>query len=147
MNCVLLKTAGRLMVTCLLVSAAAMARGQETCSAQMLNGAFGFHVNGTNVIRGVGFAMVGRFEANGNGKFSGSGTESTGGNVGRISFTGTYSVNADCTGSAVFTFENGATAHLDFVLIDGGNEALIIDSDAGTVESGGARRLSQRKSK
>jgi hypothetical protein len=142
---VLDRLAGGLIVTCLFVGAAATAQGQEACSAQMLNGAFGFHINGTNVALNVGFAMVGRFDANGNGEFSGSATESSGGDVGKISLSGTYSVEADCSGSAVLTFENGATAHLDFVLTDSGNEALIIDSDSGTIESGGAKRIVSTK--
>lgn len=136
----------RFVVFLLMANVAAVAHAQDNCSAQTLNGPFGFHVSGTNIVRQVGFAIVGRFEANGNGKFTGSGTESTGGKVGKISFSGTYTVNADCTGSAVFTFENGAVAHLDFVLVDGGSEALIIDSDDGTIESGAVKRISRHKS-
>jgi len=51
--------------------------------------------------------------------------------------TGTYTVNYDCTGSAV---DNVGTPH-NFVVADGGDEIRIILAIPGTVITGVAKRL------
>lgn len=128
-----------LLVLCGVVLFSPGLRAQE-CSLGSLAGAYGFTLAGTNVGLGVQFAIGGRFTADGEGKFHGNGTESVSGQVFRTSFTGTYEIDAECTGSATLTFEGGDNAHLDFVLVSSGDEVMLIDSDSGTVETGVAKK-------
>lgn len=117
------------------------AYAQEDCSNKNLNGAFGFLVAGTNVDANVLFAISGRFVSDGNGSFTGTGNQSVAGRViEQFPFTGHYVVAPDCTGAAVFSFPGGLAARLDFVLVDNGNEIIILDADQGTVEYGRAKK-------
>lgn len=116
------------------------AYSQPGCSNDLLEGAYGFTVSGINVTVGKQFALTGRFVADGKGHFSGEGTEAAGPDTGHTGFKGQYNIQSDCTGSATFTFANGITALLSFVLVNDGNEIFIIDADSGAVETGMAKR-------
>lgn len=129
-----------LTIVLLLIAATTCAHAQDQCSDQSLRGGYGFQVTGSNLVLHVQFATSGRFEADGQGGITGVQTESVGGFVVTTKFRAVYAVNPDCTGSAIFSFPNGAEAHLNFVLVDNGNEAIIIVSDQGTVESGNAKK-------
>ena len=123
----------------------ANAQTGEDCSNESLEGAFGFIVSGTNVAANVSFAISGRFVADGQGSFTGTASESTAGNIAQhYPITGSYTVAADCTGSAEFLFPSGASAHLTFALVSDGNEIIILDVDTGSVEYGSAKKQFQR---
>ena len=117
-----------------------VASAEPACDARSLSGGYGFHLTGTNLAHSALYAIAGRIDVDGQGVFVGSATHSAQGAVSRIKFTGTYTVNADCTGTSTMKFENGSTATLDFVLTDDLNEFYIIDAGQGTVESGSGRR-------
>jgi hypothetical protein len=117
-----------------------VAFAEPPCDASSLSGGYGFHLTGTNLARSALYAIVGRIEVDGQGGFVGSATHSAQGSVSRAKFTGTYTVNPDCTGTSTMKFENGSTATLDFVLTGDLNEFYIIDAGQGTVESGSGRR-------
>jgi len=120
---------------------------QETdgCSIGSLQGSYGFRMTGTP--RGASaYALVGRLVSDGKGKFTVVATEALSDlSVRGAKFSGTYEVNADCTGSALFLFANGDQVHLDFVLVDEGRQIFIIVSDTGPVESGVAVKIAARK--
>lgn len=128
-----------LSVLCLLLCAGSL-RAQSQCSNTNLVGAYGFAVRGTNAAANLQFAITGRFVADGNGHFEGSGTQTVSGNLFKTSFQGGYHINSDCTGSATLTFTNGPSSNLDFVLVNDGKEVLLIVSDPGTVETGTAKK-------
>jgi len=65
----------------------------------------------------------------GNGDLAGVDTVSNDGLIGRRTFTGTYTVNGNCTGSAKFQFSDGSTKAMDFALSNGGKAINFIDSD------------------
>lgn len=111
------------------------------CTNQSLQGAYGFSLNGTNFNFGVPWAIVGRFDSDGNGAITGTGTQSTKGDVSRSKFTGTYQVEADCSGVATFTFGAGARAVLQFVVVDSGKRVEMIVTDQGTLETGYATKI------
>jgi hypothetical protein len=109
----------------------------ETCTAATLRGSYalrdagvGFKPDGTHAVE---FAGTGVEFFDGAGGTHGTFT-STNSQVGAIAgtFTGTYSVHADCTGSKDLTFSltqpaglTGKTqGHYEFVLIDGGRGLL-----------------------
>ena len=81
--------------------AEASARDGRRCSNASLAGAWGFTETGT-VIAPTGpapAAAVGRYDFDGAGNFAGTESSSVGGNVAQDVKLGTYTVNADCTGT------------------------------------------------
>jgi hypothetical protein len=109
-----------------------------------MDGSYGFRITGTNNAVGQ-YALVGHFSADGVGHFSGQGTQSVNGTVDRPSFTGTYSVSPDCSGTATFTFPDGTVAPLDLVIEAGGRQIEIIVSgqngkNTGEIETGTATK-------
>lgn len=127
---------GWLSLSCL----AASANDFKSCSQAALTGSYGFSVSGTNITANVAFAVVGIFVADGKGRFRGSGTETVAGRIHRTTFDGEYNVQGDCSGTAKLTFARGDKATLEFVIVSDGAELLILDSDAGVVETGAAKR-------
>jgi hypothetical protein len=124
----------------LLGSCVSYAAAQDQCSSQTLKGGYGFSVTGTNTELNVQFAIMGRFLADGAGHFTGKATQSVAGHVDHTTFQGAYIVNADCSGTALFQFQSGVSATLDFVLAKEGTEVYIMDADNGTIETGTAKK-------
>lgn len=117
-------------------------QAQEACTNERVRGAYGCFLGGT-VLTGfeaMPYASTGRLVADGNGNFYGTETVSAGGNAFQNSYTGTYKVNPDCTGSATFRASTGTVSNFDFVIVNGGSEIEFIETDPGTVISGSARR-------
>jgi hypothetical protein len=54
--------------------------------------------------------------------------------------TGTYKVDADCRGTATITPKGQSEMHFRFVIVDGGNEILVLEMDPNTVVSGTLQR-------
>lgn len=77
----------------------------------------------------------------GEGHFSGSGTASVGGEISTSTFSGTYTVNPDCTGSFTATLESGVVTHANFVIVDSGKEIRAVSTDAGTVGLSSFRKI------
>lgn len=66
---------------------------------------------------------------NGAGTFFGKGTVNIGGVVLNITFTGTYTVNSDCTGDVIVNTNLGITVHHAIVVIGGGQRFIETESD------------------
>ena len=116
------------------------------CSNVTLAGSFGFVLSGKNLGLSKDYVMMGRFEADGKGSFTGTGTQSIGGRFARGEFFGTYTVNGDCTGAADITFpSSGAQDKLEFVIVADGNEVFLLDVGATTVEFGEAKKIFRAK--
>lgn len=95
-----------------------------TCTNATLNGSYGFRLNGTIFARGL-LAGVGVITFDGKGQLSLRGTvvfQDTG--LSHPDFTGSYTVNPDCTGSSNDLGGGGGT--FAFVIVDGGNRILQI---------------------
>jgi hypothetical protein len=114
------------------------ARATEGCTNHSLRGAYGFASEGqafgpagTEIAE---IAAAGRILFDGHGNLTGQETESLNGAITTPAFSGTYSVLPDCTGTA--TIHNGQTAHLRFMLVEGGQEVNFIDTDPGVVATG-----------
>jgi hypothetical protein len=135
----------------LLISAlATRVNAQERCTDASALGSYAFKVDGTNVSvplpGGPGpFAAVGKNTYDGKGQMKGVIVVSSNGVIIPATYTGTYHVNADCTGSKSFTLSIGGavgpTIDLDFVLDDDLHEIRMIISDPGFAVSGSARKL------
>jgi len=97
----------------------------SNCSNANLSGGYGYTVNGTSA-SAQPYSLVGRFVADGKGGVTGSGVEAFDGVISRPTFTGTYVVNANCTGTANLTFNSGGSAPLEFIIVDDGKTVDII---------------------
>lgn len=111
------------------------------CSTRALAGAYGFSFSGTNVRTGS-YAIVGRFVADGKGRYEGAAAQSVSGRVFRNTISGSYTVLADCTGTSSLEFKGApAAVNLSFVIVSGGEEVLLMSTDSGTIETGVAKRV------
>jgi hypothetical protein len=141
-------------VAALLVAAGALfvvkpkaVRADDGCVASSLTGPFGYSMNGYVYDRFGNYyflSAVGRLTSDGNGALTGADTLSLDGTVGKRKYTGTYTVNADCTGSAVLTISEGTAlgtgANFDLVLADGGKQIDFVQTDSSFVFSGTAKK-------
>jgi hypothetical protein len=100
---------------------------QQGCSAGKLQGRYVFTGQGTNLHYGV-------FDFDGAGKFQGKQTSlryKT--SLQREALTGTYNLDADCTGTIILEGQPGGTAHWDVFVTDDGKKGRMIRTDAGTM--------------
>ena len=58
-----------------------------------------------------------------------------------ISYTGTYTVNADCTGTYASVDENGVIVHADLFFGRDGDEVSSVLTDGGVVDAAVERRV------
>lgn len=126
-------TRNLILLLALLSQGAAVSVAQQDttprCSSANLSGGYGYSVNGTTA-NAEQYSLVGRFVADGKGGVTGVSIQSVNGAISRPTFTGTYTVNADCTGTANLTFNDGGTAPLDFIIVDDGKSVDIIVAGA-----------------
>ena len=105
----------------------AVGSSSATCSNLTLNGVWGFFVG----------AAAGQFTSDGSGHITaGSATVSNGGTIVNITYTGTYSVATNCTGSLSLNITGGGTFTANFVLDQAKKGAQIIDTVSGENASG-----------
>jgi hypothetical protein len=146
MNTKILKTsvaaAGMLMMFAGVAFAQEESGKVKECSNATLHGSFGYTSTGTLLDTYVPpplagpFAEVGRQTFDGKGNTEGTATLSANGNINKVTIEGTYTINADCTGSMTLNVSPlGATVHADFVIDDDGAELRAIVTDSGLVES------------
>ncbi len=126
----------RIMHQGLLTVSAVLALGLGAwgqCSDATVTGKYGFVVSGfAKNAQPVVFA--GYLKADGKGTFKATESGSVGGTIiTNTPVTGTYSINADCTGSAV-TKTNKAVNHFNLVVVSGGKSVQTVNADAGNVE-------------
>jgi hypothetical protein len=99
---------------------------EHECSLATLHGGFAFTFTGTAHTAEGPFprAGIGRLEFDGHGNLVGTNTTNADGTVLRRTLVGTYTVEADCTGSIAITFtdEVGGQATFDVVIDDDGTE-------------------------
>ena len=115
-------------------------RAQDACTTASCQGAFGYTFTGLTGFNALAFAAVGRLLADGQGNVSGVETDSSNGEIFQRSYTGTYQVNADCTGSEVSVDNFGKTVKCNFVIVSGGAEIRVIETDRNTAIVGCLRQ-------
>jgi hypothetical protein len=127
---IVLKTALCGAVLAAAAAAAPAASAGSSCSVATLQGGYGLSGSGF-LSDGTALAVEGRVVYNGNGSFTASETHSTGGAISYVQPSGTYTVNADCTGS--FTVTSGGSGTLDFTIDEDGTHIRAIVAGAGGV--------------
>jgi hypothetical protein len=116
---------------------------QDACTN--LQGSYGFSRSGTAASGTLSVVAAGVLVFDGAGNVSGHDTTSVNGNIIRRTFSGTYTLNSDCTGSMTITFLTGTPGRVspsDFVIVDDGKGLLLINTNAGEVVLGSARKQS-----
>jgi hypothetical protein len=88
------------------------------CSSETLRGQYGFFVQATILPAGTPRSILGRFDFDGRGNFTTTLTFNDNATIVHATDSGTYAVNADCTGKI---FTNGGTKTIEIVIIDGGS--------------------------
>src|SRR5438445_532808 len=139
----------RLVITFLaafVVSMVPTVYAQSGCTDATLSDKYGFEytafaVPGRAVLATKNsnpIAAAGVLTFDGAGNLSASYTLSSGGDISRAtSDTGTYTVNADCTGS--FT-DTTAAVHFNMVIVGGGTELFATDTDDGLTTISDAKK-------
>lgn len=109
----------------------------RACSDAALSGTYGFTFDGeilrSDVTRVAEFAGVGVETFDGHGSISSGriiGTNN--GQPFMRTFTGTYSINADCTGTKTISI-NGQLSHYALVIVAHGREIKTAETDPGTL--------------
>jgi hypothetical protein len=118
---------------------------QSGCSVATLRGTYiyaqdGFTIAGDTAAQRTPFAQAGRERFNGDGTMSGVATANFSGTVVRVTYAGTYTVQADCTGAVTFTDGDGVASHYDIAVEDGGAELGFVQTDANVVTAAFERR-------
>ena len=117
-------------------SSIVVAQGDATCTDLGVKHTYAFEASGTVVGSGQA-AYVGQLVLNGAGKVTGSVTLSQDGSIATgVALTGTYQINSNCTGSTVITPKGLPSMHANLVVVNGGTELLVIETDATTIITG-----------
>ena len=117
---------------------------QTGCDVTSLSGAFGYTLSGfyfdnagnTNFFNGVGL-----LNADGQGNLTSTESDSFSGQIAQSdALTGSYTVNANCTGSLTTISQSNGTANYDFVLTNGRGSLQLVETDNGTNITGTGTR-------
>jgi hypothetical protein len=125
-----------LLIAVLASTGASAAAG---CTQKSLQGSYGWAMSGS-VFDTAGtelgdLASAGRFTFNGQGGLVGGETDSFNGQVTSVTDNGTYTVNADCTGTMTMN-SSSTTFHLNIVIVDDTRQFKFVDTDPGLVLAG-----------
>jgi len=114
------------------MTAFAVEQGPAVCGMTGKKHTFAFNFTGTQI--GVGpVAFVGQVIYDGNGNMYGTLTQSLQGTItSGVPFSGTYTENADCTGTVQITGDG----NFSFIVVNGGKEHLLIHTEPGWIISG-----------
>jgi len=112
----------------------AVGSASAACSNASLNGVVGFVTTASAAGIGVTGASVGQMTFDGKGNFSAVATNSAYGTIVPVTFSGTYSVAKDCTGTVTITSPNQSTFNI--VLDDGKKGFQLIETDGVYIASG-----------
>lgn len=116
---------------------------QIHCNGNTLRGSYGSLITGTFFLSPtvpLPVASVGRLRFDGVGNVTGTDSNSFGGSFSRYPLTATYTIERDCTGTLNLTLPNGYVITNDIVIVDGGKEIFLIQTNPGTVTSGVLKR-------
>jgi hypothetical protein len=97
---------------------------QEQCTVGKLQGRYVFTGQGINL-------HYGAFDFDGTGKFLGKQTSLRHAVAQRETLSGTYTLDADCTGKLVLEGQAGGTAHWDVFVTSDGKKGRMIRTDSG----------------
>jgi len=112
----------------------AMAQGKAICTNAGIKNTFGFRGGGFSSTL-VPYAYSGQIKLDGLGGVTGTESASFGGTIKSLTLTGSYTVNANCTGTATFNGGSGNVMHTNFVIVNGGLSSMQIQTDTNTTNT------------
>jgi len=118
----------------------ALAQGIVTCGLTGKKQILATNILGTLTATSQVDAVVGQVTLDGKGNIAGTETFSVGGAISTLPVTGTYTQNADCTGTAQVTPKGSLTSNFNYVVVNGGKELLLIETDNNTTVAGTAQQ-------
>ena len=111
----------------------------KQCSLRTLKGTYVWHFTGFQIVNGqpVHFAFAGQDHYNGDGTMTGVYSFSDNGAISQnVSYSCTYTVNPDCTGTLTQVDENGLVGHFDLFFGREGAEVSFVVTYLGFVAAG-----------
>ena len=139
---------GLLLAVGLLISGAAppeQGSNDKGCSLRTLKGTYLFAYTGFQIVDGqqVPFVFAGKDRVNGDGTLTGVNSFSVNGAISQsVTYTGTYTVNPDCTGTSTTVDDGtGETAHFDLFFGRDGDAISFVQTDPGFVDADIERRV------
>lgn len=112
----------------------------RTCSPGTMQGTHGYSYEGT--VMGQRIAAAGPITFDGDGNLSATYNVNLGGTPFQGAFTGTYTVNADCTGTVTLHLPLlGISTSGSFVIVSHGQETFFTGTDQGITVTGTTKRL------
>jgi hypothetical protein len=123
------------------------AMAQQSCSLETLKGTYIFEYVGFALADGqhVPFSTAGFEYYNGDGTMTGVSTgsdDSSGSIVEDLEYTGTYTVNPDCTSELTTNDPTFGALHYDQFLAPDGNKFTFVQTDEGSIATGIEHRVS-----
>ena len=126
-------------------------RANTACDNTSWSGSFGLTASGYVYTDASYYfpsyvSLTGRLSADGAGALTGAETMNFDGTPYRISLTGSYSVNSDCTGSITLNLADASSGasygsqHFDFVIVDDGKELDVTETDGGYIVTGALKK-------
>ncbi len=125
-----------------MISQSAMA--QQSCSLATLKGTYIFEYHGFTLVDGqhVPFSAAGFEYYNGDGTMTGIFSGTDGGVIEDLPYTGTYTVNPDCTSELTTNDPTFGALHYDQFLDPDGDKFTFVETDKGSVATGFEQRVS-----
>jgi len=116
-----------------------MAQGTGTCGLSGKKQTLANNLLVTDFSDDLPGAIVGQMTLDGKGNISGTETFSVDYQNSTNSITGTYTESANCTGTAQITPSGGSAMNFNTVVVDGGKELLLLETDSNTLNGGTAQ--------
>jgi len=101
-----------------------------------LNGTYGFAFSGLIAKGNHPFCIGGSWNFHGDGTFDGSDTVNVDGSVTPRTYSGTYSINPDSSGSAQYTTSNGTNHTRNLEIVNQGNTVEFVQTEVDIVSAG-----------
>ena len=116
-----------------------VAQGAVSCGLTGKKQIFATNLGGTLFANSAAEAIVGGLVFDGKGNITGREIFSVDGVISESQVTGTYTQNADCTGTVQITPAGSATTNFNTVVVNGGKQLLFIEIDNNTLVTGTAQ--------
>lgn len=133
-----------IFTTALLSANIPIAKAERACSNASIAGKYGTQASGQIVRENVPpvlFAETGVINFDGQENLNGNDTVSFNGNITKSNYSGTYSVQEDCTFSAKFTDNLGNTVNWKGTVVNNGKEILVLEAVPSTVITAVFKRI------
>ncbi len=130
-----------------LTKPAHVVNAQSGCTNATLDGSYGYFFQGYFLThegqavgggRPIGVSGIRTFDGNGN--ISGADTISDAGAITPRTYSGTYTVNSDCTGSSTLNFAGGGMSTQNLTIVESGKEIEFVNTLSGTVVAGSLKK-------